>query len=67
MYPHILRAFGISKETTVSDMLKIYGENSEEINILFSNLCASDENAVFIGSRYLGLAGYDDILDRIAM
>ena len=61
MYPTLDVVFGVSRETTIADVLSIEGFEFEDVNTFFSNVCSPKENAVMLCNKYLGLPEYDDI------
>lgn len=65
MYPRFIRSFGISKETTLADAICLDGFSFEETTEFFSNIVATQENAVMLGSKYYGLPDFDELLDKI--
>ena len=67
MYPSLMRAFGISKETTLADAICLEGFSFQDTTEFFANVVATAENAVPMGHKYYGLANYDSILEKIAI
>jgi DNA polymerase elongation subunit (family B) len=60
MYPNIIMAFNLSKETKIGTILKI--NNSNNLNLIedcVSAIEASQENSVILGSRLFNLPGYE--------
>ena len=61
MYPHFIITFGISRETTISDVISIEKFTREDVLTFFSNARSAEENSVILSNKYLGLASYDNI------
>ena len=65
MYPSIIIGLGISKETTISDVISVEGLRYSEMTEMFANINSKYENCVWICSKYLGLSDFDEILEKI--
>lgn len=65
MYPHFIITFGISRETTISDIIAVEHFTREDILAFFSNARSLEENSVMLASEYLGLASYGDITQAL--
>jgi hypothetical protein len=60
MYPSIIMAFNIAKESKIGTILKINNEKDmNKIEQLICSLVAPQENAVIMGTRLFKLPGYD--------
>ena len=60
-YPYTTMTFNISKQTKLSACLKIEGFTYDDIEDFFSNVVATEENAVYVASKFFGLPDYDNV------
>lgn len=61
MYPSILSAFNISKETTLSTTFEINGFPKSDVEIFFSNVTSPEINSVFLCNKFFDLPNYQDM------
>lgn len=64
-YPYLTASRNVSKKTKLATVLSIEGHTTEEINVLFDWMIDIDENSVSIGSTFLGLPNYQEMLTLI--
>lgn len=62
MYPSIMSAFNISKETALSTVLQLVGRTTKDTELYFSAVNRPDINALDICTKFYGLPHYNDML-----
>jgi len=62
MYPSILQAFNICRETKTDTVLGIEGHPVEAINHYFGHMVSPRENAVMLANTYYNLGNYEEVL-----
>lgn len=65
MYPSVLSAFNISKETTLATIIGINGYPPEMTEIFCSGLIQPEISAEEISSKFYGLASYTEMLEMV--
>ena len=61
MYPYLLLAFQISRETKCSTALKVEGFSHADLNRFFSMVSSPDENAVELCELAFGTPSYNEL------